>query len=49
MENRCVLGDECLCPHVDHGEDECFDADMVEAWEAERKAEAGKEPHHEAE
>ena len=33
---RCVLGDACLCPHVDHTEDECFDVDMAEAWEAEQ-------------
>ena len=27
----CVLGDACLCPHVDHDASECFDLDMAEA------------------
>lgn len=32
LRDRCVLGAECCCPHVFHGPDECFTAEMAEAF-----------------
>lgn len=29
-KRQCVFGDACLCPHYDHGSDECFTAEMAE-------------------
>jgi hypothetical protein len=30
--DRCVLGAECCCPHPFHGADECYSAEMAEAF-----------------
>ena len=35
----CTLGEKCLCPHVEHNEDECFDADFMENYTADIAAE----------
>lgn len=36
-DGHCLFGDDCLCPHIDHTDDECFTVEMAEEWAMEAK------------